>query len=72
MLAHRIQRATSHRELKQKENNDHSIKKALVIGGNSGAGRDIILSLAELGVDTRVVARDLAKLKSYKQRNIEI
>lgn len=47
-------------------------KKALVIGGSSGSGREIALRLAESGVDTTVVARDLAKLETLKSANPNI
>ncbi len=46
--------------------------KALVIGGSSGSGREIALRLAELGVDTTVVARGLSKLESLKSVNSDI
>ncbi len=47
-------------------------KKALVIGGSSGSGKEIALTLADHGIDTIAVARDLAKLEALKSINQKI
>lgn len=47
-------------------------KKVLVIGGSSGAGREIALCLAEQGADTTAVARKMEKLEELKSANSDI
>ncbi len=47
-------------------------KKALVVGGSSGSGKEIALRLAELGVDTTVVARGLSNLEALKSIDANI
>lgn len=50
----------------------HKTKRALVIGGSSGAGREIALGLADEGYQTYVVAHHAKGLDSLKSENASI